>query len=148
VRAEKYCDLRTLLSLPRNIDLLWISTCCAQFTVQKQPFAVCVRNRKPIDLSVEVAARRLIDESRPRFWLLENVSSSREWLTPIFGSVRGIVAGHVIWGNLPLLIPWVKPYKDKTRLTISDRRKRHLQLSLIPYAVSAAIADTVERLSN
>jgi hypothetical protein len=144
VKADRYCDLRSLLTLPRGVDLLWASTCCNQFSVLRLPFRNSVNARKPIDLSVELHVKRLIDESRPRFWLVENVVHARKWLNPIFGPPRATVAGHVIWGNLPLLVPWVKPYKFAMDSHTWSGRPRHLKKSLIPYEVSSAIANTVE----
>lgn len=146
VKAERHCDLRNLISLPGGIDLLWASTSCAQFTVTALPFASAVNARRPIDLSVELAVRRLIDQSKPHYWLVENVPSSRRWLTPIFGPVRCRTGGHVLWGNLPLMVSPVAFHKRKLDYVMWHSRRRHLLKSKIPYELSEAIAKTVESL--
>lgn len=150
VRADRYCDLRSILALPQGLDLIWCSTSCQQFTVTALPWPTCVRARKPIDLSVEHHVRELIENARPRFWLVENVVASRKWLTPIFGPLRCYTGGHCIWGNLPLLIPQVKSFKTRVGMKncSGGDRKRHLKRSLIQYEMSLAVAETVERLSE
>ena len=146
VKADRYCDIRNLLSLPGDIDLLWASTSCSQFTITALPYGNLVHARRPIDLSVELAVRRLIDQSKPHYWLVENVRASRKWLSPIFGRVLCHTGSHVLWGNLPLLLAPVKSHKGGKVWTSWKGRKRHLMLSTIPYEISEAIATTVERL--
>lgn len=146
VKADRYCDLRSLISLPRGLALIWCSTSCAQFSVRALPFGnLAAYKAKPIDLSVELHVKRLIDESKPRYWVVENVARSREWLTPIFGPVRSFTAGHVLWSNIPLLMPSVKCHKWEHWYDWKGR-KRHLVNSKIPYEMSEAVARTVESL--
>lgn len=146
VKADRYCDLRSLLSLPGDVDLLWPSTSCQQFTLSILPFKVDVNARRPIDLSVELAVRRLIDQSKPHFGLVENVAASRRYLSAIFGSVRAEAGGHVLWGNLPLLVPHVPARKWELMKSLSGGRRKHLIASKVPYELSEAVARTVESL--
>lgn len=147
VRADRYCDLRSLIALPRGLDLIWCSTSCQQFTVSALPYGNLAQVKlKPIDLSVELHVRDLIERARPRFWLVENVVASRKWLSTIFGPVRCKTGGHCIWGNVPLMLAPIPAHKME-RWRSWRGRKRHLALSLIPYEISAAVAETVERLT-
>lgn len=148
VRADRYCDLRSLLTLPRGLDLIWCSSSCSQFTIQWLGFGTCVRKRKTPDLSVELHIKQLLEESAPRFWVFENVSASRPWLTPIFGPVRCFTGGHVYWTNLPLLVAPQISDKQERSAKLGYNRKRHLVRSLIPYEMSLTVAKTVERLTD
>lgn len=148
VKADRYCDLRSLIALPRWIDLLWCSTSCQQFSVRNLPYGNLAKAKsKPIDLSVEQHVKELIDQSSPRYWVVENVMAARKWLTPIFGPVRSVTGGHVLWSNIPLLMPFVRGHKNQ-HWTTFRYRKRHLILSTIPYEMSLALAKTVERLAS
>lgn len=148
VRADRYCDIRSILALPQGLDLIWCSTSCQQFTVTALPYGNLAHVKsKPIDLSVELHVRELIETARPRFWLVENVRASRKWLSPIFGPVRCLTGGHCLWGNVPLMLSAIPSHKIELWRAWCGR-KRHLELSMIPYGMSEAIAATIERLTD
>jgi hypothetical protein len=46
-------------------------------------------------------AKRVMDEARADFWVLENVWSSREYIEPILGPPMLLARPWVLWGNLP-----------------------------------------------
>jgi hypothetical protein len=144
VKPDVLCDVRNLINLPRAVDLVWASPPCSQFTVHQLPFKSCVRARREPDMSVFHACKRLIDESAPQWWVIENVMSSRKWVTPFLGPVAARLCGHVLWGRLPGLLPDVPYHKHANYDHMWQSRKRHLLKSVIPYEISLAIALAVE----
>lgn len=145
VKPDVRCDVRNLVSLSRQVDLVWASPPCSEFTIMRLPFKSCVAKRKEPDLSTVLACKRLIDDSSPRWWVLENVLASRQWLSPIMGPVAARTSGHVFWGKLPGLLPDAHKSKDAITRRTHASRKAHLLKSVIPYEISLAIALAVER---
>lgn len=138
-------DMRSPPFRKFHVDLLWVSTSCAQFTIQRLPFGRAVRARKPIDLSCELAVKSFIDYLSPTFFVVENVYASRKWLSPIFGPVRWLSGSHCLWGKLPGLLPQCH-YHQKTLCSHKGGdRSRHLMRSVIPYELSLALAIAAER---
>lgn len=138
-------DVRALPLRAHMIDLLWASPPCAQFTLWRLPWKQAIRLRETPDLSIALAIRTTISEWRPRFWIVENVWASHPWLTPIFGPVRAMIDGHVLWGNLPGLVPQFKRNRTKTKATHGPSHLRHQIRAIIPYEISLAVAVATER---
>ncbi len=147
VAPDVVADMRALPFRRFPVDLLWVSTSCSQFTVWRLPYRTAVRARRPIDLSVELAVREFIAQLGPRFWVVENVYASREWLTPIFGPVRWMSGSHVLWGNLPGLLPQVHNHGKALFARTGRYRSRHLLRSVVPYELSLSLAIATERRS-
>jgi hypothetical protein len=148
IAPDVVADMRALPFRKIAVDLLWVSTSCSQFTNWRLPWKTCVAARRPIDLSCELSAKEFIAQLGPRFWVVENVYSSREHLTPIFGPVRVQSGSHALWGNLPGLMPQVWNHDKSTYRSRFKGRKRHLLRSVIPYDLSLALAIATERRVN
>jgi hypothetical protein len=144
-KPDVLIDVSNLLNLPRRADLVWASPPCQQFSVHGLPWKNAVKARRDPDLTIVEACYRLITQSQPRFWVIENVFAARKWLTPILGPVASTIDGHVLWGRLPGLIPQFKRQGTKTKETVGPRKLRHQIRSVIPYEISLAIALAVER---
>lgn len=145
VSADVVADVRALPLKPFAVDLLWASPPCAEFSLWRLPWAQAVRLRKEPDLTISLAVRAAIALWRPRFWIVENVWASRPWLTEIFGPVRCMISGHVLWGELPGLLPDFHRVATKTKETHGPSRLRHQIRALIPYPISEAVAIATER---
>lgn len=146
VKPDIVADVRQLSSRPFHIDLLWCSTDCAKFTRCVLPWKNRAQAKSELDLSVELAVKRLISDWRPRSWVVENTIPARRWLTPMFGPVRAIAGGHVLWSNLALLVPDLPARKTAMGPQAGGERGRYLKRSLIPYEISLAVARAVEAL--
>lgn len=49
------------------------------------------------------ATKRIIAMAQPKFWVVENVHGSSQFITPVLGHYRGRYAGRYLWGNFPSL---------------------------------------------
>lgn len=118
-------------------DLVWASPPCTEFARESMPW--CARGVRP-DLALIFSTLRIVSETDPFFWLMENVRGSVRWLRPFLGDP--IVAGSLrLWGNPPpgLALPVVRTRKEHLS------SKRRAERARIPYRVSLAIAHAVER---
>jgi site-specific DNA-cytosine methylase len=148
VRPDVVADVRALPLSPFQLDLLWASPPCAEFSLWRLPWKQAIRLRREPDLSIAFAVRDEIARWRPRFWIVENVWASRPWLTPIFGQVRAMVSGHVLWGNLPGLVPQFHRFGTETKETRGPSKLRHQLRAIIPHEISLAVAIATERRVN
>lgn len=139
-------------------DVLWASPPCTDFA--KWGLRCFFPNPPKPDMAVVCAVKRLIDLFDPPHWCVENVVSSRPFITPIFGQVRALTTGHSLWSNLGFLLPNIKPQKGAIRTGRiykgkkpgwgpmnhdKSRRDSHERAAKIPYEIGEAICAAVER---
>ena len=119
-------------------DMVWASPPCTEFAREYMPWT---RTGKAPDLSLVLAALRVIDETQPRYWALENVRGAIRWLRPIIGEPRAIIGPFHLWGFFPQL-PAVNMagWRKKESLPSSARAER----AKIPYELSRAMATACE----
>ena len=93
--------------------------------------------------------RRLIEDSNPRFWIVENVEGARKHFYPVFGKPSFVNKPWFLWGNFPkFLMPFSnRLYKttDSSDKSILNQRNRFDPLaswkrSRIPIALSLQLA--------
>jgi hypothetical protein len=95
---------------------------------------------KPPDLSLYYACRRIVYESRPRFWIIENVKGAI-WY---FGKPAASCGPFFLWG----FFPPIGKVKLETRKKESLSSSRAAERAKIPYALSLAVALAVERVTT
>ena len=119
-------------------DLVWASPPCTEFAREFMPWT---KTGRVPDLSLVMAALRIVAETQPRFWVLENVRGAIRWLRPIIGPPRAIVGPFHLWGFFPQL-PAVNTsgWRKKESLPSSARAER----AKIPYELSRAVAIACE----
>lgn len=162
-KPDIVADVRSLPLKPFPVDVLWASPPCRDFVVASMKYLL--RNpRDPKtgrffyagnsptlgegvepDCSIAQGALDAINEWQPTVGVIENVWSSRKWLTPILGPVRAMIPGHVFWGNIPCLLPQVgghKNWKDWRSGKFADRSANRAK---IPYEIGEAICRAVEQ---
>jgi site-specific DNA-cytosine methylase len=113
-------------------DLLWASPPCAEFSRLDQPWYP--KHDHP-DLSCVLAVHHWVRELDPRYWILENVRGLQRWIGPArqhFGPIY-------LWGNFPLVLAHVRPWKQRISGRCKDLRAK------IPYELSLNIALVLER---
>jgi hypothetical protein len=92
-------------------------------------------------LSLIEATIKVVMETKPRFWILENVRGATRWLDPILGKPRAIIGPYFLWGFFPPL-PGVNLREriKKESLPSSATAER----AKIPYELSLAVAVACE----
>ena len=147
-KPDIVADVRSLPLRPFRIDVLWASPPCQEFTKWRLPFIesrpvgwkpTLERMQAAVDLVMAVASA--VKLLKPSWWIIENVMGACEWLSPKLGMVRAISGGHVLWGNLPGLIPQTKHHKWR----LSPSPQRSALRAKIPYEIGEAICIAVER---
>jgi site-specific DNA-cytosine methylase len=111
--------------------LVWASPPCQEFAREDMPWC---RTGRPPDLTLVFAVLRIVRETGPLFWVLENVRGAQRWI----GRAPWHVGPYYFWG-------WFPPFKGvvrtlKSHLPSSQDRLR----ARIPYVISRALADAVE----
>ncbi len=129
-RPDVVADVRRVV-LRCQPDLLWASPPCVEFSREDQPWT---RTGRVPSLALVEATYRWVDALRPRYWILENVRGAQRWVGPArqrFGPVY-------LWGNFPLILAVVWPWKAR----LSGRQRA--QRAQMPYELSVAVAASIE----
>lgn len=118
------------------VDLVWASVPCTEFARESMPW--CRTGGAP-SLDLLHAALARIEEMAPRWWCVENVRGAQPWFRSVLGEAVAHVGACYLWGRLPPVTwPRVAPHKERKSGQRPDLR------SVVPYAVSMALADAVE----
>lgn len=142
-KPDIVADIRNLPLKPLDIDVLWASPPCIEFSKWSLPASwACNGGRKrPPSLDLVLAVRDAIARFQSRQWIVENVAGARPFLTSVFGPVRAITGGHVFWSNRLLLLPQVRGHKWR----VAPGPNRAALRARIPYEIGEAICIAVER---
>lgn len=130
-------DVRDVLLPINTLDLLWASPPCDEFARESMPWS---RTGRVPSIDLVTATVELIEFCRPRYWAIENVRGSLRWLRPYLGEPTAHAGPIYLWTNFPVTLPRVSGYKERLSGSAKAERAR------IPYAVSLAVARTVESL--
>src|SRR5262245_34078967 len=79
-------------------DLIWASPPCTEFSRESMPW--CRTGNAPA-LGLVEAARRIIRECGPQWWVVENVRGAKRYLDPILGAHRASYGPFFLWGMFP-----------------------------------------------
>ena len=135
--ADVRADLRTW-SAPAgySCDLLWASPPCQAFSTANNA------HRDP-DAGIELvlAALRIRDEVRPRWWAIENVHGATRAIGELLGPPVARYGSFYLWGNFPPFEANVP--RDKTR---KSGRRRAERRAAIPWPVALGIVVACEQL--
>jgi hypothetical protein len=131
-------DLREWTWRGPRPDLVWISPPCIDFARDHLPW---ITTDGPPDMSIALAARRIISQVRPRNWVVENVVGALKYFEPIFGAPRHMQRPYFLWGSFPPIgRPNIGSRKHKQSYSSTQRAAK----SKIPYAISLALAVAIE----
>jgi len=131
-------DVRDFVWQGERPDLIWCSPPCDEFSREFMPW--CKTGVAP-SMDLVLACKRIIDQARPRFWVIENVRGAVRYFEPVLGKGRGNYGAFFLWGNFP----------DLGQVVIKDRKKESYPSSrpdlraMIPAALSLAMARAIER---
>lgn len=113
--------------------LVWASPPCQEFSLARWP------RYPPSSLAFELvkAALRIVRETKPRFWVIENVMGACPYLTPVLGSYLSY-GPFYLWGRFP--------HPDGHTLYELDRhRKMEFRSAKLRARVPLALSDGIRR---
>ena len=131
------------------LTLIWASPPCTHFSDGfHSPKSTARRAGKKyhpaeaIELVKET--KRIIDLIKPKYWIIENVRGSIEFLTPILGEPALIIDSVILWGRFPKwsMPPGYKHKKDDSAWSSDPLRAN--KRALIPYEISNACREAIE----
>lgn len=118
--------------------LIWASPPCDEFSREFMPW--CSTGKSP-DMSIVLACKRIIDESAPNFWVIENVKGAVKYFESILGRPRTVYNPYYLWGNFPLLDRLKIKRKKKEAYSSTQKAER----AKVPYSISLAMALGIEQ---
>lgn len=131
-------DLRDWTWRGETPDLIWISPPCVDFARDHLPW---IATAGPPDMSIALAARRIIDQVQPRWHVVENVVGALRYFRPIFGAPRHSQRPYFLWGSFP---PLGRPRIGDRRQKQTYSSRARAERAKIPYAIAHALAVAVE----
>ena len=134
-------DVRQFTYTGPRPDLMWFSPPCLEFSRSSLPW---IQSTEPPDLSIVKACKRIIDETRPHYWIIENVKGAVPWFESILGQPRFVINPFYLWGYFP--IPPRINLNSKQKQSFSSTRRE--DRAVIPYALSKAITIAAESQLN
>lgn len=130
-------DITTWRWVGPRPDLVWASPPCTEFSRESMPW--CRTGQAP-NMALTMACLRVIAETRPRFWVLENTRGAAPWFAPVLGPPRQIVGPFYLWG----LFPPLGVGRIRMRPKESYPSSRPDLRAVVPEALSLAVAVAVE----
>lgn len=125
-------DLRLWSYAGPRPDLIWASPPCQEFSRHSMPWT---RPAPDPDMSLVNAAKRIIAECKPRWWVIENVRGA----IPFIGKPAKRCGPYFLWGQFPDFSANVT--KKKESLSGWKRSER----AKVPLSLSLALADACDR---
>jgi site-specific DNA-cytosine methylase len=120
----------------RRPNLIWASPPCTEFSRESMPW--CRTGREP-SMELVRAARRIVREANPDFWVIENVRGAIKWFRRDgMGDWQQSHGPVFLWGEFPSFSAKVKPWKEKLPSTAKALRSK------IPFEVSEGLRLAVE----
>ena len=132
-------DVRKLSAddFPFMPDFIWASPPCEEFSRMSMPWLN--KPRLVPDMSIVLACVRLINELKPRYWVIENVRGAVPYFHPYLGPPIKRCGPYYLWGKFPIFD--VRITKRKQNLSGLNPAKR----AEIPYTLSLALCLAIER---
>lgn len=134
---------------PAKITLVWASPPCTDFSdAYNSPKSQAIRANQEYfpeeAIKLVKEAKRIIDVIQPKYWIIENVKGSIEYLRPILGEPTLIIDSIVLWGRFPkwTMPPGYKHKKDDSAWSTDPLRAN--KRALIPYEISDACREAIE----
>jgi site-specific DNA-cytosine methylase len=133
--------------------LLIASPPCYEFSLaHSAPRAIANREGRPYypDVSLIKIFKEHLDRLKPKYWIMENVKGSAEFVNWVLGErPRQIIGPYLLWGNFPLLdlteseLKEIKEHKKKAgdKHRWSDHRGSYR--AFIPEPMSKALMRSV-----
>jgi len=122
-------DVRSWNPVGEGFDVVTASPPCTEFSsLTRLAIARGQRGARDIPAGLEVVKGciRIIEEVKPRFWILENVHGSEEYIVPLLGKPKLKRGPWRLWGEFPpFLLPENPELMKKTNGGITSIRSKH-----------------------
>jgi len=122
-------DVRSWSPSAGGFDVVTASPPCTEFSsLTRLAIARGQRGARdiPAGIAVVKGCIRIIDEVKPRFWILENVHGSEEYIVPLLGKPKLKRGPWRLWGEFPpFLLPENPEIMKKTDGGITSIRSKH-----------------------
>lgn len=127
-------DIRTWVYQGDRPLLVWASPPCTEFSKAGMPW---YEFNPDVDRTLYEASRRIILESAPVYWIIENTRGAVYYLGP----PSQVIFPYYLWGRFPPLSPFPMSVRPKSTRTSGAFALR----ALIPYELSLAVCLACER---
>ena len=119
-----------------EIFVIWASPPCNQYS-----FANAKRDSRSFDNACVAAARALIMNWLPDYWIIENVHGARKTFTEILGHEPYVINQFCLWGKFPKFKVALAHRKLDAK---GSRALRPNYRALVPYKFSRELRKTIE----
>ena len=130
-KPDVVADITTYNYQGPQLDLIWASPPCTEFSRESMPW--CRTGKEP-SMALVGHALRVIQEAKPRFWVIENVRGAQRFLGP----AKWVRNPVFLWGEFPDFDAKVRPWKE--RLSSKQTAER----AKMPREISEALAKAIE----
>lgn len=129
-------DLLTWRYTGLRPDFIWASPPCTEFSRESMPW--CRTGKQP-DMGIVLSCKRIIEEVRPRYWVIENVKGAIRYFDPILGRPRASFGPFFLWGFFPFSGSHSLRYRKKESYSSSDPALR----AKVPQQISQALMTSI-----
>jgi len=150
IDVEKLIQTHPPGGLHGAFELIWASPPCLDFSrAFSAPGPVALREGRDFepDMKLVEAAKRIIDELQPKYWVIENVRGAIPHFEKLLGKPRQIIHDRwILWGNFPLLCvnpDWNVGRWHKQQIWGTEELAMNKR-SLIPIEISEAMLSAIE----
>ena len=132
-----------------DIDLLWISVPCREFSIAySAPKSVARRRGEDYspDLSLLKRGLAIIDQLKPRYYVIECVMGAREDFRELVGKPAQTIGAYCLWGNFPTIALTkraIKAFPKKCGLAGGNDRHSVQKRSVIPISISWGLREAI-----
>lgn len=147
VPGTTLCDLMEYeIKCRHPIEIIWASPPCLAFSTAflspKSKAARAGEDYKP-DMKLITRAIQIIEELKPKHWIIEGVAGGSKDFEKLLGPPRQIIGPFLLWG----VFPFIHVPKDWQHFK-SENDKRHSDLranyrAKIPIQISAGLLEAV-----
>jgi hypothetical protein len=148
VPLTQICDLTEFeIKCRHDIEFIWASPPCVGFsTAYNAPKSMAARNGEEYepDMTLVNRAYEIIQELKPKWWIIENVSGASKDFEELLGKPRQIIGPFLLWGSFPL-IPMSRDFEHLK--AENDDRHSPLRANIrakLPIEISRAVLETLE----
>lgn len=134
-----FLDWLSWLLEGKEIDLLWFSPPCTEFSLARVP-----RIENP---SMEIVERciQIKDALKPYAWIIENVKGAQKHFLPLLGGCRSHMGPFYFWGDYPLF--YVDPRRIHSKFendTWSTDPMRPFKRAYVPWQIGETLRQSIQ----